>query len=146
MIILILILGIMLVRILLRMLLLIFNSGTKRISENKGRNQQNKFGKHRGGFPKRAGQAHKTGINKQRRRYQKTAQNQKKNIRKQERENQKTDNQKTKKSLYDPKPSTNPTLTSRWFFYDLIFADVDQHEAQPGRGPFTHRFWPQTEK
>ena len=79
------ILGIMQVRILLRMLLLTFNSGTKRISENKGRNQQSKFGKHSGGFPERAGQAQITGIKKQRRRCLKTAQNQKTKSKKQER-------------------------------------------------------------
>ena len=58
------------------------------------------LGKHGEGFPKTAGQAHKTGIRKQRRRYQKTAQQSENNIRKQEKENQKTvttNNEKTKK-------------------------------------------------
>ena len=78
---------------------------------------------------------------------------------------------KQKKSLYDPKPSTNPALALRWFFYDLILAGgrgparggawprafhpsvlATNREAKEGRGPrlgrapFTLWFWPQTER
>ena len=146
----------------------------KRISENKGRNQQNKFGKHGGGFPKTAGQDHKTRIRKQRRRYEKTTQNQKQNQKTGKRKSEngchtKSENRKQKKSLYDPKPSNDKSCPD--FAVVLLrphpggrgpplglatnrpggegrprsfHPSVSNREVKEGRSPFTLLFWPQT--
>ena len=107
----------------------------KRISENKS---TNKFGKHGGGFPKAAGEAHKTGIRKQR----------KTNIRKQNKKTGKrtsengldtTKKQKTKEKV----PIRLQTLNKSCPDFAVVL--LRPHQVKEGHAPFTPLFRPQIE-